>query len=133
MYASMPFGGGSGNPGGILAAQGLPGGVGCGGGGIVLGVPMPLTNTVRRAIPGYIDVYWARFHEHFPIIHRPSFETAGGEEVLRCAMAAVATQLLDGKEDRNRGNLLHEFAWQEAKRVSNFPSPSPYNKLHLHT
>jgi hypothetical protein len=46
------------------------------------------------------------------------FEATGNNDVLRCAMAAVATQYLDSKEDRLNGNLLHEYAWQEVKRVS---------------
>lgn len=74
-----------------------------------------LSRAIRNAIPSYLNVYWERFHVLYPIIHRSGFQ---GEEVLRCAMAAVATQYLAGKEDRIRGNQLHEFAWQEAKRVS---------------
>jgi hypothetical protein len=55
-----------------------------------------------------------------PLIHRQTFEAAP-EDVLKCAMAAVATQHLDNREDRTRGNQLHEFAWQEVKRVSDEP------------
>lgn len=86
----------------------------CGIGGMML---TPLPRSVRNAIPTYVEVYWERFHNFCPVVHRPSFEGIGGE-VLRCAMAAVATQFLNGKEDRIRGNQLHEYAWQEAKRVS---------------
>ncbi|KAK4194583.1 hypothetical protein QBC40DRAFT_259872 [Triangularia verruculosa] len=78
---------------------------------------IPLPAAVRGAIPEYLDVYWAKVHPVLPIVHRPSFETEP-EDVLRCAMAAVATQHLDTKEDRNRGNQLHEHAWQEAKRAA---------------
>ena len=120
--AALAFGGGSGSPGAILAAHGLGGGCG-GGGGLGFGgiaVSIPLNNTVRKAIPGYLDVYWARFHPLYPIVHRPSFEAAP-EDVLKCAMAAAATQFLDGREDRQRGNQLHEYAWQEAKRVRVLP------------
>lgn len=76
-----------------------------------------LPRAVRAAIPGYIKVYWRRFHRSWPIVHRRSFEVAG-EDALRCAVAAVATQYLDSKQDRINGNQLHEYAWQEAKRVS---------------
>ncbi|KAK0702602.1 hypothetical protein B0T21DRAFT_299794 [Apiosordaria backusii] len=76
-----------------------------------------LPPAVGAAIPGYLDVYWAKVHPVLPIVHRQSFE-AEPEDVLRCAMAAVATQHLDTKEDRNRGNQLHEHAWQEAKRAA---------------
>jgi hypothetical protein len=72
---------------------------------------------VRAAIPGYLDVYWDKVHPVLPVVHRQSFEAAP-EEALRCAMAAVATQYLPSKEDRTRGNQLHEYAWHEAKRVS---------------
>ncbi|ORY65092.1 uncharacterized protein BCR38DRAFT_191230 [Pseudomassariella vexata] len=74
-----------------------------------------LRRPVRNAIPDLIDVYWRRFDTLFPLIHRWSFGTAP-TEVLRCAMAAMATQFLDGEEDRNKGTELHEFASQEAKR-----------------
>ena len=118
---TMAFAGGLGSPGGVPGAHGLGGG--CGGGlgfgGIAMSIP--LNNTVRKAIPGYLEVYWTRFHPSYPIVHRPSFEAAP-EDVLRCAMAAAATQFLDAREDRQRGNQLHEYAWQEAKRVSFFPS-----------
>ncbi|KAK4676725.1 hypothetical protein QC764_402760 [Podospora pseudoanserina] len=78
---------------------------------------IPLPAAIRTAIPGYLDVYWEKVHPVLPIVHRQSFE-AEPEDVLRCAMAAVATQHLDTKEDRNRGNQLHEHAWQEAKRAA---------------
>lgn len=98
---------------GILTGPGLTGPGGCGIGGVFA----PLSRSLRNAIPAYIDVYWQRFHTLYPVVHRHSFETAG-EEILRCAMAAIATQFLDSKEDRIRGSQLHEYAWQEAKRVS---------------
>lgn len=107
--------GGSGSAGGLLAALDLPM-TGCG----VMGVGLAsqqLPRQVLAAVPGYIEAYWRVFHELYPIVHRGSFESAG-EEVLRWAMAAVATQYLDTKEDRLRGNQLHEHAWQELKRVS---------------
>ncbi|KAI0007927.1 hypothetical protein F4779DRAFT_642525 [Xylariaceae sp. FL0662B] len=70
---------------------------------------------VRNAIPKYLDVYWKRFDTLYPLVHRKSFETAANG-VLRCAMAAIGTQFLRGKEDRIRGSYLHEFAWEEVKR-----------------
>ncbi|KAI1633463.1 hypothetical protein F4809DRAFT_584278 [Biscogniauxia mediterranea] len=74
-----------------------------------------ISRPIRSAIPEYLDVYWKRFDNLFPLVHRRSLEPAA-DEVLQCAMAAVGTQYLQGKEDRIRGNTLHEFAWQEAKR-----------------
>lgn len=107
--------GGTGSAGGLLAALDLPM-TGCGMPGVVLS-SQQLPRQVHAAIPGYIELYWQKFHRLYPIVHRSSFGSAG-EEVLRCAMAAVATQYLGTKEDRLRGNQLHEHAWQELKRVS---------------
>lgn len=76
-----------------------------------------LSRPIRNAIAKYLDVYWERFDVLFPLVHRRSFEAAP-DDILRCAMAAVATQYLDGKDDRKMGNQLHEFAWQEIQRVS---------------
>jgi len=105
-----------GNPGtDMLSALNLEMGAGCGMPGVAMAIP--LARPVRMAIPGYLEVYWSRVHPQLPIVHRPSFE-AGSQDILRCAMAAVATQYLNGREDRIRGNQLHEYAWQEAKRVS---------------
>ncbi|RYP03404.1 hypothetical protein DL764_005163 [Monosporascus ibericus] len=74
-----------------------------------------LSRPVRNAIPEYLELYWKRCDAHFPLVHRRCVNSTG--ELLRCAMAAMATQFLPGKEDRIRGNQLHEFAWQEVKRV----------------
>jgi hypothetical protein len=83
-----------------------------------------LSRAVRNAIPAYLDVYFARFQHLFPMIHRPSFEATGEQaEVLRCAMAAMGTQYLDGKDDRIRGNQLHEWAWQQTRYVGSFSFP----------
>ncbi|PNH41312.1 hypothetical protein VD0004_g5794 [Verticillium dahliae] len=77
----------------------------------------PPPASAYRAIPYYIEVYWDKFHHLFPIVHRRTFEEALEQcDLLRCAMAAVATQYLTGKEDRIRGNQLHEYAWQQARR-----------------
>lgn len=76
-----------------------------------------LPRATRDAIPHFLDVYWKRFDNLFPLVHRRRFEAAP-DEILRAAMAAMGSQFLDGKEDRIRGNQLHEWAWQEVKRVS---------------
>lgn len=78
---------------------------------------IPLPAPVRAAIPRYLDIYWAQVDPVLPLLHRQSLGN-DLEDVLRCSMAAVATQNLDDREDRTRGNQLHEFAWQEVKRVS---------------
>ncbi|OLN86493.1 Zinc finger protein klf1-like protein 3 [Colletotrichum chlorophyti] len=57
----------------------------------MLNVSMPAN--ICKAIPAYLDVYWEKVHHIFPIVHRRTFEAAGEHiDVLRCAMAAVATQ-----------------------------------------
>ncbi|KAI1093145.1 hypothetical protein F5B19DRAFT_501682 [Rostrohypoxylon terebratum] len=73
-------------------------------------------NTLSVHVPRYVDLYWKRFDTLFPLVHRKSSKTAAGE-VLRCAMAAVGTQFLQSKEDRIRGNELHELAWKEVKTL----------------
>ena len=113
--------GGTGSAGGLLAALDLPV-TGCGMAGVYLSCQQ-LPRQVLAAVPGYVEVYWQKFHKLYPIVHRPTFEAAG-EDVLRYAMAAVATQYLDTREDRLRGNQLHEHAWQELKRVSRDGQPS---------
>lgn len=100
------------SPGGILTGSALGG---CGIGGMTVVTPLP--RSTRNAVPRYLEVYWGRFHPFYPFVHRQSVESAGAD-VLKCAMAAMGTQYVNSKEDRLRGNQLHEYAWQEAKRVS---------------
>lgn len=96
------------------------------GGGCDMPIPIsmtiPLPGPVRAAIPRYIEEYWTQVDPMLPLVHRRLFEAAP-EDALKCAMAAVATQHLDCREDRTRGNQLHEFAWQEVKRVSEVWTP----------
>lgn len=105
----------SNSPGDILTGSALAGVGGCGSGGMT--VVTPLARSVRNSIPSYLDVYWDKFHALYPFIHQ-GMVGGVGEDALRCAMAAIATQFLDSKDDRIRGNQLHEYASQEAKRVS---------------
>ncbi|KAK0733294.1 hypothetical protein B0T26DRAFT_759104 [Lasiosphaeria miniovina] len=122
---ASPGGGNGGNHHGmgILTDLNLPVGGGGGECGVVPGLSMAslLPRQVLAAIPGYLDTYWARVHPLFPLVHRASFE-AVPEDFLRCAMAAVATQYLPGKEDRIRGSQLHEYAVQEVKRIPQWSS-----------
>ncbi|TEA22855.1 Zinc finger protein klf1 [Colletotrichum sidae] len=86
-------------------------------------LPQPPAN-VYRAIPSYLEVYWEKVHQIFPIVHRRTFEAAVEQfDVLRCAMAAVATQYMSSKEDRIRGNQLHEYAWQQSRRFLQWDVP----------
>lgn len=107
--------GGSMGGAGMAAGSGLNGlHGGSGGRGPALARP---SAAILNAVPTYIGIYWKHMHRALPILHRPSFDMAG-EEALRYAMAALATQHLNSMEDRIRGSQLHEYAWQEAKRVS---------------
>ncbi|KAL1835248.1 hypothetical protein VTK73DRAFT_5931 [Phialemonium thermophilum] len=83
---------------------------------VVLPGPQPLPRQTRASMALYVEVYWSRFHPLYPVVHRATFGSSA-EEVLRCAMAAVGTQYLDDAEHRRRGNQLHEYAWQEIKRI----------------
>ncbi|KAI3318015.1 hypothetical protein HD806DRAFT_513428 [Xylariaceae sp. AK1471] len=76
---------------------------------------LALSPAVLNAIPHYLDVYWKRFDTLFPLVHRQNLENAA-DDVLRCAMAAIGSQFLQGKEDRINGEILYGFASQEARR-----------------
>ncbi|PHH72831.1 hypothetical protein CDD83_4862 [Cordyceps sp. RAO-2017] len=70
----------------------------------------------------YLNFYWEKVHPTYPIIHRATFEDAAGLdadhlEILRCAMAAVATQFLPQRDHRIRGSQLHACAWQMCEAV----------------
>ncbi|KAI3394682.1 hypothetical protein diail_2429 [Diaporthe ilicicola] len=114
----------SNDPGDILTGPALASLGGCGSGGT--SVVTNLGRSVRNSIASYLDVYWDKFHGLYPFIHRGTVESAG-EDALKCAMAAIATQYLDNKDDRIRGNQLHEYAWQEAKRYTQYTQYSQWN------
>ncbi|KAK3906739.1 hypothetical protein C8A05DRAFT_11542 [Staphylotrichum tortipilum] len=76
-----------------------------------------LPGPIRAALPRYLDIYWKMADPCLPLIHRQLIHNTVQEDVLRFAMAAVATQHLGSGEDRLRGNQLHELAWQELKRT----------------
>ncbi|EAA27315.2 hypothetical protein GE21DRAFT_9093 [Neurospora crassa] len=99
---------------GNLVTLGLPISNGCEFTGATL--PKSLMNPLYGAIPRYLAVYWEKVHPLLPIVHRASFENAP-EEVLRYAMAAMATQFLDDEEDRVKGSRLHDLAWREVKKT----------------
>lgn len=81
-----------------------------------------LTQTIRQAIPRYVEVFWEKVAPIYPIVHRTSLEVAvtipEHRELLASAMAAVATQYLDSPDDRVNGSQLHAYAWSHAKQVS---------------
>lgn len=90
-------------------------------------MPVSLSREARSALPSYIDIFWDKVHPLYPIIHRSTVEdgtdvTPEHVDVLRCAMAAVATQFLGHREHRVNGSQLHAYAWHKSKTVSNlFP------------
>ncbi|KYK56914.1 Transcription factor [Drechmeria coniospora] len=82
-------------------------------------LPASLSSEVRSRLPVYIDIYWARVHPLYPIIHRATFAKESGMDaehmdVLRCSMGAVATQFLQHREHRIAGSLLHSYASQKS-------------------
>lgn len=84
--------------------------------------PAVLSQQIRDMIPTYIEVYWDKVHSQHPIIHRPTFENPTNIpqdqlEILKCAMAAVATQFLEHVEHRANGHQLHTYAMDKAKMV----------------
>lgn len=94
-------------------------------------VPLALSSDASQAIPAYLEVYWDKVHDAYPIIHKHTYGTASVHnpdhiEVLRCAMAAVATQHIASREDRTRGAQLHAYAWHKSKIVSG-SSPKKIN------
>ncbi|EEU45388.1 uncharacterized protein NECHADRAFT_41324, partial [Fusarium vanettenii 77-13-4] len=93
-------------------------------GGSLLNIELPvsLNAAASEAVPEYLKVYWDKVHPNYPIIHKHTFgkaTVAAAEhlEVLRYAMAAVATQYLADKDDRMKGAQLHAYAWQKSKVV----------------
>ncbi|KAK2593685.1 hypothetical protein QQS21_008592 [Conoideocrella luteorostrata] len=83
-------------------------------------MPELLSGETRSALPNYIGIYWDKVHPLYPIIHRSTMEdgadiTSDHIDVLRCAMAAVATQVLGHREHRINGSQLHAYAWHKSK------------------
>jgi hypothetical protein len=84
--------------------------------------PDRLDAAAREAIPEYLRVYWEKVYPLYPVIHRRTFDsdseaTRDYFDVLRCAMAAIATQYLTDKDDRVRGAQLYQYAWYKSKLV----------------
>ncbi|VUC36928.1 unnamed protein product [Clonostachys rosea] len=82
--------------------------------------PVSLSREVQSAIPVYLEVYWDRTYPVYPYIHKASFNglfdgEATSFELLKCAMAALATQFLDDRAHRIAGSELHAFACQELR------------------
>ena len=84
--------------------------------------PSTLSQEARSAIPIYIDVYWQKVASQYPVVHRSTLEDGSIApeqlDLLRCSMAAVATQFLEDKNHRIHGNNLHSYAWHASKVVS---------------
>ncbi|KAI6782030.1 uncharacterized protein J7T54_003449 [Emericellopsis cladophorae] len=81
--------------------------------------PMPLEEEAHHTIPAYLEVYWDKVDPLYPFIHRHTLEKLGQPpehlDLLRRAMAAVATQFLQAKTHRVNGNALQASAWHESK------------------
>ena len=86
-------------------------------------VPAPFSRTVRELIPDYLRVYWTKVHPVFPIIHKAVFDRTSDAalnqiDLLRCSMAAIATQFLDDKYHRINGHALHSHTLEMLRIVS---------------
>ncbi|KAG9250199.1 putative C2H2 finger domain protein [Emericellopsis atlantica] len=82
--------------------------------------PTKLGEEVLGAIPTYLEVYWDTIHPLYPFIHRHTLEEKLGQppehlDLLRRAMAAVATQFLQDKTHRINGSSLQASAWHGSK------------------
>ncbi|KAM3511393.1 hypothetical protein MY11210_004943 [Beauveria gryllotalpidicola] len=92
------------------------------------GIPsLALSQSVRDAVPVYLEVYWNKVHPMYPIIHRYTFEKAlesasDAADVLQCAMAAVATQFLGHEDHRMNGSELHFHATCKLEAASSVES-----------
>lgn len=85
-------------------------------------LPVSLSREAQNALPTYMNVYWDKVHPLYPIIHRATVEDGTDNVpeqvyILRCAMAAVATQFLGHREHRINGSQLHAYAKQKSKAV----------------
>ncbi|KHN96361.1 uncharacterized protein MAM_05650 [Metarhizium album ARSEF 1941] len=83
-------------------------------------MPVSLNREARSALPNYIDIFWDKVYPLYPIIHKSTVEDGAGAvpehvDVLRCAMAALATQFLGHREHRINGSQLHSYAWHKSK------------------
>ncbi|KUJ15696.1 uncharacterized protein LY89DRAFT_93349 [Mollisia scopiformis] len=79
--------------------------------------PQQLTSFALNATPTfqpqpsfdeYLNTYWQCFHQSFPIIHQPTFDSTQSN-LLTSAMAAIGTQYHDSPEARAKGAELNEF------------------------
>lgn len=69
----------------------------------------------------YLDSYWQSFHQSFPVIHQPTFDSTQSN-LLTSAMAAIGTQYHDSPEARAKGAELNEYCKKGIELVSQFSS-----------
>ncbi|PHH59005.1 hypothetical protein CDD81_3950 [Ophiocordyceps australis] len=87
-------------------------------------VPVSPSREALEAVPHYLEVYWDEVSPQYPFIHRAMLddEAMGCRveqlDVLKCAMAAVATQFLGRRADRINGSQLHDFASHKSKQFT---------------
>lgn len=96
--------------------------------------PTTLRQSVREAIPSYLEVFWAEVGPDFPIIHKATFDAECQHnteviDVLCCSLAAVGTQFLDLDDHRTNGSQLHVYVGHKLKQVCNPPSITPDSTL----
>jgi hypothetical protein len=65
----------------------------------------------------YLSSYWHSFDQHFPIIHRGTFDPAENN-LLTFAMAAIGTQYRNTIEARQKGVELNDYCRKNIDHVS---------------
>ncbi|CAK4032553.1 hypothetical protein DOTSEDRAFT_22343 [Lecanosticta acicola] len=70
----------------------------------------------------YLDSYWSRVHELYPVVHRPTFNPESTSPLLRAAMIALGGQALGDRTALSNARVLHEKCVKVLKKVR-FPSP----------
>lgn len=95
--------------------------------------------TARRQIPGsvseldvqrHVDVYFAKFHDQWPLLHRPSFRPETEPQFLVLSMVMISLWMSGDGTAQNAAVRIHErfVVLLQEQKVPTLPSRSP---LHL--
>jgi hypothetical protein len=82
-----------------------------------LSIGTNVTYTPQSQLDIYIASYFQHFHQFFPIIHRPSFNSTE-DSLLSTAMAAIGTQYHHNPEARTKGSELNDACRKSIDLVS---------------
>ncbi|KAF4637838.1 hypothetical protein G7Y89_g252 [Cudoniella acicularis] len=73
-------------------------------------------------LDAYLNSYWQYFHPLFPIIHRPTFNSAD-DPLLCSAMVAIGTQYHNTPEARTKGSELNESCRRHTDEYTTWELP----------